>query len=93
LQKVTLPERPNWRDNAQEVGFSFADMHGEPYWDIRMHTSKGSTPQLDDPLSVDRPAVAGTQKKGLRSSFLTTAADPLCTFPKVLIVITIHFQP
>lgn len=33
LQKITLPERPHWRDHAQEVGFTFADMHGEPYWD------------------------------------------------------------
>ena len=33
MKKITLPERPNWRDHAQEVGFTFADMHGEPYWD------------------------------------------------------------
>lgn len=33
LQKITLPERPHWRDHAEEVGFTFADMHGEPYWD------------------------------------------------------------
>ncbi|QCO57524.1 glutathionylspermidine synthase family protein (plasmid) [Pseudorhodobacter turbinis] len=33
MKKITLPERPNWRDHAREVGFSFADMHGEPYWD------------------------------------------------------------
>lgn len=33
MQKITLAERPNWRDQAREVGFSFADMHGAPYWD------------------------------------------------------------
>ncbi|MEX3314099.1 glutathionylspermidine synthase family protein [Sulfitobacter sp. PS-8MA] len=33
MQKIDLPERPDWRDHAQEVGFTFADMHGEPYWD------------------------------------------------------------
>ncbi|WP_113911318.1 glutathionylspermidine synthase family protein [Roseovarius dicentrarchi] len=33
MQKITLPERPDWRDHAREVGFTFADMHGEPYWD------------------------------------------------------------
>ncbi len=33
MQKITLPERANWRAHAQEVGFTFADMHGEPYWD------------------------------------------------------------
>lgn len=33
MQKLTLPERPGWRDRATELGFSFADMGGEPYWD------------------------------------------------------------
>ncbi|MFD2739993.1 glutathionylspermidine synthase family protein [Sulfitobacter aestuarii] len=33
MQKVSLPERPGWRDEAEELGFTFADMHGEPYWD------------------------------------------------------------
>lgn len=33
MQKVTLPERPGWRDRAAELGFTFADMGGEPYWD------------------------------------------------------------
>jgi len=33
MQKITMPERPHWRSHAEEVGFTFADMHGEPYWD------------------------------------------------------------
>ncbi|MBK4216284.1 glutathionylspermidine synthase family protein [Paracoccus caeni] len=33
MEKIDLPERPDWRDTAKEVGFTFADMHGEPYWD------------------------------------------------------------
>ncbi|MHA6323633.1 glutathionylspermidine synthase family protein [Roseivivax sp. CAU 1753] len=33
MQKIDLPERPHWRDHAEEVGFTFADMHGAPYWD------------------------------------------------------------
>ena len=33
MQKLTLPERPGWRDRAAELGFTFADMGGEPYWD------------------------------------------------------------
>ncbi|SLN26183.1 Putative acid--amine ligase YgiC [Aquimixticola soesokkakensis] len=33
MEKITLAERPHWRDHAQEVGFTFADMHGAPYWD------------------------------------------------------------
>lgn len=33
MQKISLPERPDWRAKAAELGFTFADMHGEPYWD------------------------------------------------------------
>jgi glutathionylspermidine synthase len=33
MQKITLPERPDWRAQAKDVGFTFADMYGEPYWD------------------------------------------------------------
>jgi glutathionylspermidine synthase len=33
MDKVYLPERPEWRDKADELGFTFANMHGEPYWD------------------------------------------------------------
>ncbi|MBC7138092.1 MAG: glutathionylspermidine synthase family protein [Defluviimonas sp.] len=33
MQKIDLPEREDWRARAEELGFSFADMHGEPYWD------------------------------------------------------------
>lgn len=33
MQRITLSERPHWRETAKEVGFTFADMHGEPYWD------------------------------------------------------------
>ena len=33
MLKISLPERPQWRNRAEEVGFTFADMGGEPYWD------------------------------------------------------------
>jgi len=32
LRRLTLPERPDWRDKAREVGFGFHEMYGEPYW-------------------------------------------------------------
>ena len=33
MRKIPLSERPDWRDKAKELGFTFADMYGEPYWD------------------------------------------------------------
>ncbi|MDH2326665.1 glutathionylspermidine synthase family protein [Cereibacter sp. SYSU M97828] len=33
MRKISIPERAHWRETAAEAGFTFADMHGEPYWD------------------------------------------------------------
>ncbi|MDB6177185.1 glutathionylspermidine synthase family protein [Paracoccus sp. Z330] len=33
MQKISLPERADWRQTAKDADFTFADMHGEPYWD------------------------------------------------------------
>ncbi len=33
MRKIELPERDGWRAKAEELGFTFADMHGEPYWE------------------------------------------------------------
>ncbi|MFV0245866.1 MAG: glutathionylspermidine synthase family protein [Qingshengfaniella sp.] len=33
MQKIDLPERPDLREKAEAQGFTFLDMHGEPYWD------------------------------------------------------------
>lgn len=32
MQRITLRERTGWRDKANEVGFGFHEMYGEPYW-------------------------------------------------------------
>ena len=33
MDKIDLPERAGWRNEAEKLGFTFADMEGEPYWD------------------------------------------------------------
>ena len=33
MLRLPIAERPNWRDRAQEFGFGFHTMYGEPYWD------------------------------------------------------------
>ncbi|MEE2861968.1 MAG: glutathionylspermidine synthase family protein [Pseudomonadota bacterium] len=33
MEKINLPERPYLAAKAADQGFSFANMHGEPYWD------------------------------------------------------------
>src|SRR5471030_2967460 len=32
MRRVTLNERPDWREKAAEYGFEFHTMYGEPYW-------------------------------------------------------------
>jgi glutathionylspermidine synthase len=32
LELIALGARPNWEDKARAAGFTFAEMHGEPYW-------------------------------------------------------------
>jgi glutathionylspermidine synthase len=33
MQRIACPERENWRETAERVGFSFHTTAGEPYWD------------------------------------------------------------
>lgn len=33
MDRIRLPERPDWRAEAERLGFTFADMYGAPYWD------------------------------------------------------------
>lgn len=55
MHKVDLPERADWRDTAAEVGFTFADMHGAPYWD-ESSAYEFSLPQIESQL--EDPATA-----------------------------------
>lgn len=33
MKRISVSERPNWRAYAEEVGFNFHTIDGEPYWD------------------------------------------------------------
>ncbi len=32
MQRIAITERPDWRRKAEEYGFNFHTMYGEPYW-------------------------------------------------------------
>jgi len=51
MQKLHLPERPGWRERAQELGFTFADMNGEPYWD-ETSAYRFTLRQIEDDIEV-----------------------------------------
>ena len=33
MYRIATEERPGWRAQADEFGFKFHSMYGEPYWD------------------------------------------------------------
>lgn len=33
MKRIQIAERPNWKATAEEQGFKFHTMYGEPYWD------------------------------------------------------------
>ena len=35
MKKITVPERPDWREHVEREGFSFHTIDGERYWDER----------------------------------------------------------
>lgn len=54
MQKNQLPERPDLHEQAAEVGFTFAEMHGEPYWDetsAYQFTLRQIEDDLEDPAT------------------------------------------
>lgn len=32
MERISITERPDWREKATEYGFNFHTMYGEPYW-------------------------------------------------------------
>ncbi|WP_042832509.1 glutathionylspermidine synthase family protein, partial [Xanthomonas citri] len=33
MQRILIPERADWRTQAESLGFHFHTIDGEPYWD------------------------------------------------------------
>ena len=52
MLRVPTPERPNWRGQANSLGFHFHTIDGEPYWDERAHY-RFTVRQIED--EIERP--------------------------------------
>ena len=37
MQRITCPERDDWRQTAEQAGFNFYSIDGERYWDERAY--------------------------------------------------------
>lgn len=54
MQRIISRQRPAWRRKAQEFGFRFHSMHGEPYWDESAYytfTLRQIEEDLEDPTA------------------------------------------
>ena len=54
MKRVVLPERPDWRDRAEALGFGFHRMYGEPYWDdatAMLLTLEEAETRIEDPTA------------------------------------------
>lgn len=52
MLRMPIPERPHWRQQADEYGFKFHTLYGEPYWDESAYyqfTLKQIEQDIEDP--------------------------------------------
>lgn len=52
MKRITLPERPGWKAQAEALGFGFHSMYGAPYWDesrAYVFTLREIEDDLEDP--------------------------------------------
>lgn len=52
MKRIFVPERPDWKAQAEELGFGFHTMYGAPYWDesrAYVFTLKEIEQDLEDP--------------------------------------------
>jgi len=51
VQRVVTQERPHWRQLAEQLGFHFHTLHGEPYWDESVYY-RFTLPQIEQDLEA-----------------------------------------
>ena len=56
MERVSIVERPDWREKATEYGFNFHTMYGEPYWSEEAYykLSLAQVEKLEDVTAVRR---------------------------------------
>lgn len=82
MRKTQISERRDWREQAADVGFTFAEMHGEPYWNessAYQFTLRQVEDDLDDPATelhgMCRDAVAAIVRSEELMTRLAIPAD------------------
>ncbi len=53
MKRHPIPPRRDWRERARALGFAYADIAGEPYWDETAcwEFTAGQIDHLDDTLA------------------------------------------
>jgi glutathionylspermidine synthase len=56
MQRIPIDERANWRDRAENTGFSYHSINGEPYWDETAYYAF-SLREIEDDLEAPTAAL------------------------------------
>ena len=93
MERVSITERPDWREKAHEYGFNFHTMYGEPYWceDAYYKLTLAQVEKLEEVLPVvwdelsaeareviDRQGVVYTDEEGDLVTSIVNGKD--CVF-------------
>ncbi|MEO9528025.1 glutathionylspermidine synthase family protein [Roseibium sp.] len=58
MQRIDLPERPDWKEEAERLGFGFHTMYGAPYWD-ESHAYSFTLREIEEDLEDPSQALYG----------------------------------
>ncbi|WP_455844591.1 glutathionylspermidine synthase family protein [Pantoea agglomerans] len=74
MQRIVIPERPEWREKAAEYGFQFHTMYGEPYWceDAYYQFTLAQVEQLEDTTAELHQMCLQAMEKVVKSDELLT---------------------
>lgn len=58
MKRIDIPERPGWKEQAEELGFGFHTMYGAPYWD-ESRAYQFSLREIEDDIEDPSQALYG----------------------------------
>jgi glutathionylspermidine synthase len=74
MQRISCPERNDWRDTAQAAGFDFHTPDGERYWDERAYYAF----KLDEIERQIEAPPAKSMRCASNSSAARSATNAIC---------------
>src|SRR5579871_3997134 len=86
MQRHRLPPRPDWRERARSLGFAFAEIAGEPYWDETAcwEFSASEVDQLEDATAELERLARAAADDAIRNDSYEMLGIPAAVWPIVV---------